>query len=194
MRLLIVGPPGAGKGTQATGIAEHYGIPAVSSGDLFRAHIKAQDALGQKVSGIIAAGDFVPDCITTAMIFKRLLKPDAKGIGWLLDGYPRTLGQVEALDIAQRELGTKLDAVISLVADPNELVGRMLKRAELLGRADDNEETIRHRIDVYSAETAPVLEVYRQRGLVVDVDAIGEISEVSERIKAALAEKLAATR
>ncbi len=192
MRLLIMGPPGAGKGTQAGGIAERYGVPAVSSGDLFRAHIKDQDAVGQKVSAIIARGEFVPDCITTSMVFRRILKPDAQG-GWLLDGYPRTLGQVEALDIAQKEIGTHIDAVISLVADPNELVGRMLKRAQEQGRADDNEETIRRRIEVYGEETEPVLKVYRDRGLVVEVNAIGEVGEVTDRIAAALDAKLASS-
>lgn len=189
MRLLIMGPPGAGKGTKATGIAVHYGIPAISSGDLFRAHIKAQDALGQRVSALIAAGEFVPDVITTSMVLSRLLQPDASS-GWLLDGYPRTLGQVEALDIAQVELGTQLDAVVSLLADPRELVGRMLKRAELEGRADDNEESIRTRLDAYAAETKPVLDVYRSRGLLVEVGALGEIDEVGRRLIGALDAKI----
>ncbi len=191
MRLLIMGPPGAGKGTQASSLSGHYGIPTVSSGDLFRTHIKAQDPLGQKVSALISRGEFVPDCITTSMVFRRLLQADTKA-GWLLDGYPRTLGQVEALDIAQKELGTHLDGVISLVADPEELVGRMLRRAEIEGRADDNADTIRRRIEVYEAETRPVLDVYRERGLVVQVDALGLVDEVFGRITDALGLKLAA--
>jgi len=190
MRLLIMGPPGAGKGTQAGGVAAHYGIPAVSSGDLFRQHIKAQDAMGQKVSAIINRGEFVPDVITTSMIFRRLLSPDCLD-GWLLDGYPRTLGQVEALDIVQRERSTHLDAVISLVADPSALIGRMLKRAMLEGRADDNEETISRRIEVYNEETEPVLAVYRERGLIVEVDALGDVGEVTKRLTDALDAKLA---
>jgi adenylate kinase len=190
MRLLIMGPPGAGKGTQASALSTHYGVPTVSSGDLFRAHIKTQDPLGQKVSNLIARGEFVPDCITTSMVFRRLLKPDTKA-GWLLDGYPRTLGQVEALDIAQAELGTHLDGAISLVADPEELVGRMLRRAELEGRADDNADTIRRRIEVYEEQTQPVLDVYRARGLVVEVDALGRVDEVFDRITGALDLKLA---
>lgn len=189
MRLLIMGPPGAGKGTQASGVAAHYGIPTVSSGDLFRQHIKAQDALGQKVSALIANGEFVPDVLTTSMVFRRLIQPDSRA-GWLLDGYPRTLGQVEALDIAQREIGTHIDAVISLVADPNELVGRMLRRAQLEGRADDNESTIRRRIEVYAEETAPVLDEYTRRGLVVEVDALGEVADVTRRLTEALDAKL----
>lgn len=190
MRLLIMGPPGAGKGTQAVGIAAHYGIPAVSSGDLFRQHIKDQDDLGRRVSALIANGDFVPDVLTTSMVFRRLLQPDARA-GWLLDGYPRTLGQVQALDLAQGELGTHLDAVVSLVADPEALVGRMLKRAQIEGRADDNEETIRHRIDVYEEQTAPVLGEYARRGLVVEVDAIGAMAEVTRRLTEALDARLA---
>lgn len=189
MRLLIVGPPGAGKGTQATGVADHYGIPAISSGDLFRQHISAQDPLGQKVSNLISHGEFVPDVITSSMIFRRTMEPDAVD-GWLLDGYPRTLGQVEALDIVLDEIGTRLDAVISLVADPNELVGRMLRRAELQGRADDNEETIRRRIEVYAEETAPVLAEYAGRGLVVEVDALGDIDDVTRRLVSALDARL----
>ena len=190
MRLLIMGPPGAGKGTQAGGIAAHYGIPTISSGDLFRQHIKAQDALGQKVSAIIARGEFVPDVITTSMVFRRLLEPDAQN-GWLLDGYPRTLAQVEALDIAQAELGTHLDAVVSLVADPDELVGRMLRRAQLEGRADDNEQTIRRRIEVYRDETSPVLAEYDARNLVLEVDALGEIDEVTRRLTEVLDSRFA---
>lgn len=190
MRLLIMGPPGAGKGTQAVGIAAHYGIPPVSSGDLFRQHIRAHDDLGAKVSALISAGDFVPDVLTTSMVFRRLLEPDADN-GWLLDGYPRTLGQVNALDIAMEERRIRLDAVISLIADPEELVGRMLRRAELEGREDDNEATIRHRIDVYQHETEPVLSVYRERGLVIVVDAIGEVDEVTRRLTEALDGKLA---
>lgn len=192
MRLLIMGPPGAGKGTQACHVATHYGLVAVSSGDLFRKHIKAQDTLGKKVSALIAAGEFVPDVVTTSMVFRRLLQPDARP-GWLLDGYPRTLGQVEALDIAQREIGTKIDAVISLIADPTALVGRMLKRAELEGRADDNAETISKRIEVYYAETEPVMSVYADRGLVVEVDALGEVDDVTRRLTAALDAKLTAS-
>lgn len=189
MRLLIMGPPGAGKGTQACGVANHYGIPAISSGDLFRTHIKAQDSLGQKVSALIARGEFVPDVITSSMVFRRLLTQEAAH-GWLLDGYPRTLGQVQALDIVLSETGERLDGVISLVADPNALVGRMLKRAELEGRADDNEATIRRRIEVYAEETAPVLSEYAKRGLVVEVDALGDITDVTRRLVDALDSRL----
>ena len=185
MRLLIVGPPGAGKGTQATGVADHYGIPAISSGDLFRQHISAQDPLGQKVSNLISHGEFVPDVITSSMIFRRTMEPDAVD-GWLLDGYPRTLGQVEALDIALAETNTKLDAIVALVAEPEVLVERMLRRAVEQGRADDNEESIAKRLSIYESETAPILDVYRERGIVDAVDGIGTLDEVFERIVVAL--------
>lgn len=185
MRLLITGPPGAGKGTQATGVAERYGVPAISSGDIFRDNIKRRTPLGEKVVEIIGRGDFVPDVVTTSLVFSRLSEPDCWK-GWLLDGYPRTVGQVEALDIMMEETKTSLKGVIVLNAEPDALVARMLKRAELEGRADDNAESIRHRIDVYHAETADVIALYRDRGLVVDVDAVGTVDEVRDRITAGL--------
>lgn len=185
-----MGPPGAGKGTQACLLADHYGIVAVSSGNLFRTNVSEQTPMGKKVSALIARGDFVPDVLTTSMVFKRLLENDCQSQGWLLDGYPRTVGQVMALDLAQAEMGTKLAAAVSLVAEPNELVDRMLRRAELEGRADDNEETIRHRINVYHTQTEALLTIYRDRGLLVEVDAIGEVEAVSQRLIAALDAKL----
>lgn len=184
-----MGPPGAGKGTQATGIAAHYGIPAISSGDLFRDNIRRQTDLGRRISALIAGGDYVPDVLTSSLVFRRLLEPDC-GNGWLLDGYPRTVGQVAALDLAMRERGTRLDAVITLQAHPDSLVERLLKRAEIEGRADDNEETIRHRIDIYERQTAELLHVYDMRGLVVKVDAIGPVDDVTARLAKALDEKL----
>lgn len=184
-----MGPPGAGKGTQAVSIAAHYHVPAVSSGNLFRENIKMKSDIGRRAEALIAAGDFVPDVITTSMVFRRLLSRDCFR-GWLLDGYPRTMGQVEALDIILREVGAHLDAVISLEADPDALVERLLLRAGLEGRQDDNQAAIRNRIDVYHAETAPLTEVYRDRGLLVEVDAIGTVSEVRQRITDALDAKL----
>lgn len=180
-----MGPPGAGKGTQATAVAQRYGVPAISSGDIFRHNIKRHTPLGDRVVEIIGRGDFVPDVLTTSLIFSRIAEPDCWK-GWLLDGYPRTLGQVEALDIMMDETKTKLDGVIALNADPDALVARMLKRAELEGRADDNAESIRHRIEVYHAETADVVAVYRERGLVVDVDAVGTVDAVRDRITSGL--------
>ncbi len=191
MNLLIMGPPGAGKGTQAGGIAEHYKVPAISTGQLFRDNIALGTALGRTIEGLIAAGNLVPDEVTNAMVFDRLAKPDVrKHRGFLLDGYPRTLEQAAALDAELQRLRMRLDGVIALTADPASLVSRMLKRAEIEGRADDNEETIRTRIEVYGAETAPLLTLYGERGLLIDVDADGPVDEVAQRIRSALSERL----
>jgi adenylate kinase len=189
MRLLIMGPPGAGKGTQAKRIAEHYGIPAISTGDIFRAMKTADTPLARQVRDIMDAGGYVSDEITNQIVAERLAQPDCDG-GFLLDGYPRTLAQVETLDAALAERGTPLDAVLSLQADENEVVARLLKRAETEGRADDNEETIRVRQHVYAEQTAPLLDVYRGHGLLVEVDGLGKVDEVSERLFAALDDKL----
>ena len=189
MRLLIMGPPGVGKGTQAKGVAEHYGIPAISTGDIFRANVKNQTPLGLEVDRIMKSGGYVPDEITDAIVADRLGESDAQG-GWLLDGYPRTIGQVEALAKVLAATGTAIDAVLSLVADEAVLVERLLKRAEIEGRADDNEETIRTRMAVYSESTDPLLAVYRDQGLLVEVDGIGTVDEVAARITKALDEKL----
>ncbi len=191
MRLLIMGPPGAGKGTQASSIADHYGIVTISTGQLFRDNIQLGTPLGKQIEALIAAGNLVPDEVTNQMVFQRLASPDVKKRGgFLLDGYPRTLEQVEALDGELVRSRRKLQAVIALVADPSQLVERLLKRAEIEGRADDNADSIRHRIDVYHAETAPLLEVYRERGLLVEVDAMGAVEDVRTRITNALDAKL----
>ncbi len=189
MRMLIMGPPGVGKGTQACGVADHFGIPAISTGEIFRYHVKNQTALGQQVSAIMASGGYVPDEVTNAIVADRLKQADAAS-GWLLDGYPRTVGQVEALDATLAERGEHLDAVISLVADPELLVARLLKRAEIEGRADDNVDTIRHRMEVYRDATDPLLQIYAQQGVLVEVDGIGSVEEVGERITHALSVKL----
>ena len=186
--LLIVGPPGAGKGTQAVRIAERYGIPAISTGDIFRANIKDQTPLGKKVSEILDRGELVPDSLTNDLIADRLHQEDARE-GYLLDGYPRTTGQVEFLDGVNTERGQQIDAVVRLVADKEEVVRRLRKRAEEQGRSDDNAETIRHRLDVYERETAPLIELFASRGLIVEVDGLGEIDEVTERVLTALAER-----
>ena len=191
MRLLIMGPPGAGKGTQAGSIADHYGIVTISTGQLFRDNIQLGTPLGKQIEALIAAGNLVPDEVTNQMVFQRLASPDVKKRGgFLLDGYPRTLEQVEALDGELVRSRRKLQAVIALVADPSQLVERLLKRAEIEGRADDNADSIRHRIDVYHAETAPLLEVYRDRGLLVEVDAMGAVEDVRTRITNSLDAKL----
>ena len=193
MRMLIMGPPGAGKGTQATGIAEHYGVPAISTGDIFRSISRADETtasdLAKQVKQIMNSGGYVSDEITNQIVAERLGEPDAAE-GFLLDGYPRTAGQVDALDRMLAENNTGLDAVISIEADQDALVGRLLKRAEIEGRADDNEETIRRRQEVYAEQTADLLRVYAERDLLIAVDGLGEIDEVSRRIFAALDEKL----
>ncbi|GAA0348916.1 MAG: adenylate kinase [Micropruina glycogenica] len=189
MRLLIMGPPGAGKGTQAAIIGEHYGIPAISTGNIFRLAITNRTKLGERIKRIIADGGYVPDSLSVQVVVDRLKEEDAKG-GWLLDGFPRTLGQVQALDEELDAHGFTLKAVVSLTADEDAIVDRMLKRAEIEGRPDDNEETIRHRMEVYHEQTDPLLDVYRTRGLLIEVDGMGTVDEVSQRVLGALAERL----
>ena len=184
-RLLIVGPPGAGKGTQASQIAESFQIPAISTGDIFRANIKGQTELGQRVQAIIEAGELVPDELTNEIVADRLQQDDARE-GFLLDGYPRTVEQVHALDEMLNENSTKLDAVVLLEVDTEAVVGRLLKRAELEGRADDTEDVIRHRQEVYEAQTAPLVKVFTERGILVSVDGMGSVDEVASRIQDAL--------
>jgi adenylate kinase len=185
MQLLIMGPPGAGKGTQATMIAEHYGIPAISTGDIFRAMKTADTPLARQVREIMESGGYVSDEITNAIVADRLAQQDSQP-GFLLDGYPRTLQQVQTLDDFLAGTNRPIDAVISLLADTDEVVARLLRRAEIEGRSDDNEETIRVRLQVYTEQTEPLLDLYRARGLLVEVDGLGEVAEVSERIFAAL--------
>jgi len=186
--MLIVGPPGAGKGTQASRITTAYGIPDISTGDIFRANIKNETPLGKQVKAIVDAGDYVPDSLTNQLVADRLGENDAKN-GFLLDGYPRTLAQVDYLDELLAGKGQKLDAVIQLTADQDEIVQRLTKRAHEQGRADDSEEAIRHRQQVYLRETSPLIDVYRERGLLVPVDGLGGMDEVAERITSALAER-----
>ena len=185
MQLLIMGPPGAGKGTQAGLIAEHYKIPAISTGDIFRAMKTADTPLADQLRAIMDSGGYINDELTNAIVATRLAEPDCAN-GFLLDGYPRTVDQVGALDKELESQGRRLDAVISLLADVDEVVARLLKRAEIEGRSDDNEDTIRVRLQVYSEQTAPLLEVYRARGILVEVDGLGPIHEVSARVFEAL--------
>jgi adenylate kinase len=185
-RMLIVGPPGAGKGTQAARIAQRLGIPAISTGDIFRRNIVDRTALGVEVKAIVDAGDYVPDSLTNKLVADRLAEPDAAA-GFLLDGYPRTLDQVAFLDEFLAAAGTRIDLVIQLAADEDELVHRLRGRAAEEGRSDDTEEAIRHRQAVYREQTAPIIEVLRGRGLVAQVDGIGDPDEVSRRIEGALA-------
>lgn len=186
-RLLIVGPPGAGKGTQAARLADEYRIPAIATGDIFRHNIRTGTELGQQVKAIVDAGDYVPDALTNELVADRLSTGDARDDGFLLDGYPRTLDQVSFLDDLLDRQGRGLDAVIQLVADTDEVVARLRRRAHDQGRSDDSEDAIRHRQDVFSRETAPIVAVYGQRGLLVEVDGLGEIDAVAARIHSALA-------
>jgi adenylate kinase len=185
MRLIILGPPGAGKGTQAGRIAESFGIPAISTGDIFRANIKNETDLGRQVKDILASGGYVTDEITNAIVRDRLFEDDAEK-GFLLDGYPRTSAQVDALDAILAEHGHELEAVLELTVDEDAVVSRLLKRAEIEGRADDTEEVIRERQAIYRRETAPLTEVYAGRGLLVQVDGMGSVDEVFARISTAL--------
>ena len=185
MRLIIMGPPGAGKGTQAKYIADHFAIPAISTGDIFRANVSAGTPLGVEAKRYMDAGEYVPDQVTNLMVRNRIDEPDAEP-GFLLDGYPRTLAQVEELDGMIKFTGHRLDAVVSLSVDKNELVQRLLQRAALEGRADDTEDVIRRRQEVYAEQTAPLLDVYRDRGVLIEVDGLGEVDDVKDRIFAAL--------
>lgn len=175
MRLLFVGPPGAGKGTQAALVASRLGVPHISTGEMFRDHVASGTELGRQVQKLMEAGAYVPDEITVAMLADRMRSSDTDR-GFILDGFPRTIGQVASLD---NLLGAEgLDQVVLLEVDEERLVERMLAR----GRADDSEETIRSRFKLYEEQTAPLVELYRSRGLVVSVDGEGEVDEVTERV------------
>ena len=184
-RLLIVGPPGAGKGTQAVKIAEALKIPAISTGDIFRKNIKEETELGKEAKSYIDSGNLVPDSVTNNMVRACLEESDVVN-GFLLDGYPRNTSQVHELDSILEAKGEKIDRVLLLVADNDELVERLLNRAAEQGRTDDNEEVIRHRLKVYEEETAPLIAIYRERGIVKEVNGLGEIAEVTKRILDAL--------
>ncbi len=184
-RLLIVGPPGAGKGTQAARIAESLAIPAISTGDIFRANVVQQTELGVLAKSYMDKGEYVPDSVTNDMVDARLHEADAAD-GFLLDGYPRTLAQVDALDAMLERLGTSLDAVVLLEVDLEEVVGRLVQRGREQGRSDDTEETIRRRIEVYTEQTSPLIDVYDKRGLVRRVDGMASIDAVTAAIMEAL--------
>ena len=185
MRLILMGPPGAGKGTQAKYVADHFGIPAISTGDIFRANVSNGTELGVEADRYMKAGEYVPDEITNLMVRNRIDEADAEP-GFLLDGYPRTLAQVEELDGMIAHTGHRLDAVVVLTVDAEELVQRLLQRAQTDGRADDTEEVIRRRQEVYQDETQPLIAVYKERGLVQEIDGMGEVDEVTKRIFEAL--------
>ncbi|MCU1516737.1 MAG: adenylate kinase [Pseudarthrobacter sp.] len=188
-RMLIIGPPGSGKGTQAERISGRLGVVAISTGDIFRAHVKGGTPLGTEAMKYMDNGDFVPDSVTNEMVRNRLSQDDA-GAGFLLDGYPRTAAQVDYLDgiLAAGEL--ELGVVLQLTADDGELVARLLGRAGEAGRSDDNESVIRHRLDLYHQQTEAVVGRYAERGILARVDGIGAVDDVTDRILGALAEKL----
>ena len=184
-RLIMVGPPGAGKGTQAVSLTSAMEIPNISTGAIFRSNMAEGTELGERARAFMESGNLVPDEITDAMVRARLSEPDAAE-GFLLDGYPRNTHQVAELDSILESLGTSLDVVVELVIPDEAIVERLLNRAKLEGRADDTEEVIRHRISVYHEQTAPVVSLYRERGILLEIDGMGEIESVHERIVAAL--------
>ncbi|KQY24300.1 adenylate kinase [Cellulomonas sp. Root485] len=184
-RLVLLGPPGAGKGTQAARLAERFGVPAISTGDLFRANIKGGTPLGRTVQEYTSRGALVPDSVTNDMVRDRLAQDDATE-GFLLDGYPRNVAQVGELDAILADAGLTLDLAVEITADADIVAERLLKRAEIEGRDDDTDDVIRHRLDVYAAETAPIARVYAERGLLVQVDGIGDVDAVTERLVAAI--------
>jgi len=188
-RLLIVGPQGSGKGTQGVRVAEAYGIPVVSTGDIFRANIKGGTELGLKVKAITDAGNLVPDDVTGEIVSDRLSQADAVGEGFLLDGYPRNAAQVTYLDDFLASNGAALDAVILLEVPRAESVARITERATIEGRSDDTEEAVAHRLDIYESETAPIAETYAQRGVLDRIDGVGSLDQVTKRIFAALDER-----
>ena len=178
-----MGPPGAGKGTQAKAIADRLQIPAISTGDIFRENVREETELGLEAKRYMDAGDYVPDELTNAMVRDRLAETPS---GFLLDGYPRTVAQVAELDSMVEEAGNRIDAVLVLTVDIDEVVERLRRRAVAEGRSDDTEEVIRHRQEVYAEQTAPLIEVYDERGLLVRVDGMGGVADVTSRIFDAL--------
>ena len=187
MRLILMGPPGAGKGTQATFVSDHFGVPAISTGDIFRANVTQGTPLGVEAKRFMDAGEYVPDEVTNLMVRNRIDEDDAAP-GFLLDGYPRTLAQVTELDGMIEFTGHRLDAVVVLTVDSEELVQRLIQRAQTDGRADDTEDVIRRRQEIYLEQTEPLIGVYRERGILVEVDGMGEVDDVTSRIFAALDE------
>lgn len=212
MRLVLVGPPGAGKGTQAQFLAVHFAIPHIATGDIFRANLRAGTPLGLEAKGYMDAGELVPDTVTNAMVADRLKEADT-GNGFLLDGFPRNVFQAEVLDAILSDAGTPLDAVLEFTVDQAEVIKRLAGRrtcrncgrvwhvdfeatkspgicddcgGETYQRDDDNEDTVRRRLEVYAEQTAPIIDYYRRRGLLISINAMGEIDEVTKRAVSAL--------
>lgn len=180
-----MGPPGAGKGTQAVVVAGLLGVPHISTGDIFRANVRDLTDLGRQAKVFMDAGEYVPDDITNAMVRDRLDQPDCQG-GFLLDGFPRTLDQVDELDAILADRGMRVERVVEMVVPNGEVVHRLAQRAAEQGRSDDTAEVIQRRLDVYAEQTEPLLRTYRDRGLLVAVDGLGTVEDVSARIVAAL--------
>jgi adenylate kinase len=185
VRMLLVGPPGAGKGTQAALLSNAFSIPAISTGDIFRANVRDETPLGVEAKGFMDRGEYVPDSLTNALVADRLANDDCEH-GFLLDGYPRTLDQVRALDDVLAAQGNKLDVVVELTVDPDIVIDRIRGRATEQGRADDTEDVMRNRLELYARETAPLIQVYGGREILVSVDGIGPIDDVTGRIVEAL--------
>lgn len=188
VRMLLVGPPGAGKGTQAVLLSDAFSIPAISTGDIFRANVRDETPLGIEAKGYMDRGEYVPDSLTNALVADRLAQKDCE-LGFLLDGYPRTLDQVRALDEVLASQGNQLDVVVELTVDPEIVIDRIRGRATEQGRTDDSEDVVRNRLELYARETAPLIEVYGGRGLLVSVDGIGAIDDVTQRIVEELARR-----
>lgn len=185
MRLVLMGPPGAGKGTQAALVAREFGIPHISTGDIFRANVAAGTVLGQEAQRYLDAGEYVPDGITNGMVRDRLAQDDCRP-GFLLDGYPRTVEQVHELDAMLRSGNQVLDRVIALLVNRDEVVARLLQRATDQGRSDDSEEVVRRRLDIYDEATAPLIAAYADRGILIEIDGMGSVEDVTGRITLAL--------
>ena len=184
-RIVMLGAPGAGKGTQATRLAERIGGAHVSTGDMLRAAVASETEVGKRAKAVMDAGQLVSDEIVISIARERLAETDAKP-GFVLDGFPRTLGQAKALTMMLKDLRAPLDCCLALAVDVNEVVGRILRRAEVEGRADDKEETVRERMRVYAEQTAPLMEFYDQEALLVTVDGMGTMDEVASRIEEAV--------
>lgn len=192
-RLLIIGPPGSGKGTQAEHIARHFGIPAVSTGDIFRTNVSQETELGSQAAKYLDGGDFVPDYLTNALVRDRLMDQDVRQ-GFLLDGYPRTALQVTELDNMLKAQSLALDAVIELTAPDGELEQRMRRRAQEQGRTDDTADVFRRRLDLYHRQTHEVVSVYAGRGILLSVNGSGDPREITASAIAAVEKFLASPR